>query len=705
MKNRTVLFKKTSLLFACLLSSYVNAQKVVIQSDVTNESVNFAIHEITIALKKNNVQVIQKSILEPIENTPGKYIVLFDMSNPSTKNSIALNSIDLPTNLKPEGFAIRITKNSQKTIYWVLGADATGTMYGGLELAEVISLYGMDGIKEDLQNPFLEKRGLKLNIPLDARTPSYADAGDSAQKNIEEMWSWDFWTSYLDNLARHRYNTVTLWSLHPFPSMVKVPEYPDVALDDVKRSTMDWKAWYPNYHNSGATSYNEEAMQSLITIKKMTIDEKIVFWQNVMEYAQQRGIAFYMITWNVFISSAVNHYGITRDMDNATTIDYMRKSVKAMFQTYPLLAGIGVTAGEGMDNATVAEKEEWLWNTYGEGLMDAKREDTTDRTYRFIHRYWWSEIPDILAYFKGFDDDVIFDFSFKYSKARLYSDIHPTFANEALETLPDGMKFWWNLRNDDIYNFRWADPDYVREFMTNFPSEGQTIGFHMGSDSYAWGREFTSTEPETPRQLEIEKHWMNYLLWGRMGYNLNLSNTRVEKLLEDKFPEVSGKQLLQLWQEASKIIPIVNKAHWHDWDFQWSVEYSSAKSGFHAITEDEWSTGNSEVATQLKKHANYVLENIATLKTANKELKRTLGDIEAMAYLGLYYSEKFLAAEYKVTNKKRAAEHLTLASEYWKNYTAIASCQYNPQLLGRSGWMDWNEIYKEVLNDIKLMEE
>lgn len=198
---------------------------------------------------------------------------------------------------------------------------------------------------------------------------------------------------------------------------------------------------------------------------------------------------------------------------------------------------------------------------------------------------------------------------------------------------------------------------------------------------------------------------MNYLLWGRMGYNKTISNTRIEKILENKFPEVSGKQLIQLWQEASKIIPIVNKAHWHDWDFQWSVEYSKSKSGFHAITEDEWSTGNSHVAAQLKKHAHYVLKNISTQKTTNKELKRTLGDIEAMAHLGLYYSEKFLAAEHKTTNKKRAAEHLVLAAEHWRNYAAITSSQYKPQLLGRSGWMDWNEIYQEVLNDIKLMEE
>ena len=39
-------------------------------------------------------------------------------------------------------------------------------------------------------------------------------------------------------MARHRFNVLTLWNLHPFPSIVKVPEYPDIALEDVKRTTI-----------------------------------------------------------------------------------------------------------------------------------------------------------------------------------------------------------------------------------------------------------------------------------------------------------------------------------------------------------------------------------------------------------------------------------------------------------------------------------
>ena len=68
-----------------------------------------------------------------------------------------------------------------------------------------------------------------------------------------------FWTSgsaFIDELAGHRYNYISLWNLHPFPSLVKVPDYPDVAMDDVKRSLRTvGKSYYSN-----ATEYEKPEM-------------------------------------------------------------------------------------------------------------------------------------------------------------------------------------------------------------------------------------------------------------------------------------------------------------------------------------------------------------------------------------------------------------------------------------------------------------
>ncbi len=37
------------------------------------------------------------------------------------------------------------------------------------------------------------------------------------------------------------------------------------------------------------------------------------------------------------------------------------------------------------------------------------------RSIRFIHRYWMTDIPEITKYFEGFDEDISFNFSYKYS--------------------------------------------------------------------------------------------------------------------------------------------------------------------------------------------------------------------------------------------------------------------------------------------------
>ncbi|MEM9261752.1 MAG: hypothetical protein AAGA62_19075, partial [Bacteroidota bacterium] len=66
----------------------------------------------------------------------------------------------------------------------VRGGDERGLLYGGLEVAEQIELYGK--VKNTKGKAFLAKRGIKFNIPLDARTPGYDDTGDAAQKNIAE---------------------------------------------------------------------------------------------------------------------------------------------------------------------------------------------------------------------------------------------------------------------------------------------------------------------------------------------------------------------------------------------------------------------------------------------------------------------------------------------------------------------------------------
>ena len=480
--------------------------------------------------------------------------------------------------LAAQGYAIQRVVDGAATNWWVIGQDAPGAMYGGLELAEAVKLAdGLAGVTNRQTNPYLANRGIKFNIPLDARTPTYTERTSPARmtsyhSNVAEMWSLDFWSRYLDQMARHRYNTLSLWSESPFPSLVRVPEYPNTALADVQ----------------GRVFNPTNSTWSTVTHITMTMDEKIAFWRQVMQYARDRGIDVYVFTWNIFVKGTENSgYGLTTDPANATTRDWVRRATRTLFDTYPLLAGIGVTAGENMGSLDDAGKEQWCWDTFGLGVQDAVANAqnpaspyySPNRVIRLIHRAHQTDLSQIISYFNplpGYTNaDSTLTFSYKYSQAHMYSSTKPLFITGWFNTIPAGKKTWLTVRNDDYYYMRWGDPDFARSYLTNLPDVSKIAGFYMGPDGNCWGRDFVSTEPESPPQQVIDKMWYSFLLWGRLSYDPTLPNNQFQGILGEEFPQMAGGNLTNLftgWASVSKVFPLLTRFYWGSLDFQWYPE-------------------------------------------------------------------------------------------------------------------------------------
>ena len=87
--------------------------------------------------------------------------------------------------LKGAAQSYRIERNGVKLR--VIGGDEAGAMYGGLDVAEAIRIGALAELKPGERKPHIEFRGIKFNIPLDARTPSYSDNATAFQANIPEM--------------------------------------------------------------------------------------------------------------------------------------------------------------------------------------------------------------------------------------------------------------------------------------------------------------------------------------------------------------------------------------------------------------------------------------------------------------------------------------------------------------------------------------
>jgi hypothetical protein len=554
------------------------------------------------------------------------------------------------------------------------------------------------------------------------------------------MWNREFWIRFLDAMARHRYNVLSLWSLHPFPSMVKVPEFPEVALNDVWRT----KAKFDDtFSFAGKDMVRPEMLANYEVLKQLTIDEKIEFWRWMMQYAQSRGIRVYIFTWNVFTFGAEGKHGITNDLDNEITKKYFRTSVREIVKTYPLLAGMGITAGEGMPEKMDSKaKEAWLWETYGEGVRDALKLEP-QREFGLIHRFHWTAQSEILQAFKEYPGP--FAFSFKYSVAHMYSITKPPFIEPLLQNLEPGKKTWLTVRNDDIYTFRFGDPAYIREYILNMPPPDKMAGFYMGPDGYVWGRDFLERDADAnDRPLVIEKQWYSFLLMGRLAYNPAMPDSHFERLLAVRHPTASSPHLFRALQSASQVMPLTTRFFWGDIDLKWypeacwshprskgkgfdSVRHfmeGSSMPGANVLNIRDWRTRLTkrepmnqttplEIANALEGASAEAISALNSLREPVKqdaELQKTVHDCEALAWLGRYYAAKIRGAcalaLYDVNGDKlehdAAQRHLTEALAHWKNYAFIRDARYLPALYNRVGYVDITALTEKVAADLEI---
>ncbi len=721
----------------------VSATEYTIYYDQGNEDLNtlaFGVENIKVALSEN-----------------GNHAVVKDLSELTGKpNHSFVFNLQLET-----GVESYIFTQAEESFYSCHGGRV-GLMYAALELAERIRNDDLNGIGNEWHQPHLEKRGLKMNIPLDARCPSYADFGSAAQHNIKEVWEMQFWKDQLDAMARNRYNCITLWNLQPFPSLVKVPGYDDAHLNDVMVTARDWDQANSDYDTDGTLSYTEEISESLILIKSITIDKKIEFWQEVMKYGYDRGIEFHIYTWNVFVSGAGGANGLPTEYqleknpvyrDNWTEFrnntdggiheyerlkNYYYMAVKAMLETYPKLGGFGITAGEGFgdanDRANQEEKEELL-AAYGDGVFDyftslPKNHQDKNRHISFVHR---SHQADESLVFRHFGDlmklkNVTFDYSTKYANARLHSYSGPGQRKGKYDTkLADcpqggmyGGKWWLNIRNDDIFTFRWGDYDFVKTFIEsiNINEDGSSIngdtaplvsirGFHMGADGYFMGREFLSKKPATPRQLEHDKSWLRFMLWGRLGFDPATSESvfisEAKRRCNIADPETLTT-FINTWKTASKIIPAVNKTYYKPIDYLFHPEYNikdkRGKGRFADYFLNYSSWNNIESAVELDSLAKLVFITLPELRNKNysEEYRITLDDMEAFAELGSFYADWIRTENETDKAGKEAATH-------WKKLTQIAMENYTGQILARLSPVSYQELYKNVLQDLSYPED
>jgi hypothetical protein len=412
-----------------------------------------------------------------------------------------------------------------------------------------------------------------------------------------------------------------------------------------------------------------------------------------------------------------------------------------MVKTYPLLAVIGVTADENMvwDPGMEVTNEKWLWETYGLGIHDGLGANP-EREFKLIHRLHLSEFDLIYDIWKDFK--VTFEICENYINAHMYATTTAKDGASVMSQINEDENLCLVLRDDDFYNYRFGDVEFVREYIKNFPDH-RRLSVLIGSDGFIQAVDFTNKDTQACGDLVIQRQWFTYGLWGRLLYDMDIESSHFLDMLGNHF-SADCTHLLKAMAEAGKVIPQIDKQYYVNGDATWYPEASwSNPAAFGYLDIQRWMKSTNthayghvmsiadyavqyskgkvstdlmtppEVSEALRKHSLVALAECEAAKTIDKknmsELQKReydafVSDQEAMANLGLYYSEKIPAAYnlrlYNETSddsyRVASVDCLTRALDYWKRYAELQSKKYHPQRFCRQGYVDLNEITKSV---------
>lgn len=687
----------------------VNAETVGVFFDPKVEQIRFAAGDVKAALEKNKATVEMLPVASLQSSYANKKVVIALASDAAVTAALADQGASNVVGLGEQAYGLRTTERPQKS-YWALGGDANGAMYGGLQIAENISFSQFTGTYSSEESPAILKRGIKLNLPLDKYSVTYESSGkvsDSARQAIPNVWDFNFWTAWFDEMARHRYNVVSVWNNHPFTSMIKLTDYPDVAIQNI----------------TGYDGYS----------KVMSMDGKIAHWKKVMAYAHSRGFDYYLVNWNIWTDGATGKYGITDDKQAATTsqatIEYMRKCMTTLLETYPDLDGFGITQGEHM-SGNKTDEAAFLSKTFGAGMADYARRHP-ERKLRFIHRWHMANFTEMKKNFAELMalPNVTFDMSYKYSKAHMYATAVPGWMtdNEQQALRENNLKSWQTVRNDSFYFIQWGDPDFVRAYLKGLPGQGDWFrGFLMGSDGLCPTRVFYSKNSVAQGLLEVQRQWYMFMLWGRLAYNPATPDAVFRKHMALRFPEVSAESLFAAWSKASRGLPrateLVHGTMKLDW--QWWPEACQSHKGFVTVAQfadaipgkgstlcsiadsaaNKCNGGKSSyaLADEIEADALAALSIVKSLSAGpDTELGVAISNIKTMSFLTLYYAHKIRGATHlKANEKDRARDAMGTAYCWWMKYSNLMDAMYTGMRMQRTeNFHDWHVHDSSVLKE------
>jgi len=657
------------------------------------------------------------------------------------KADFVINLVLDSTKLEKEAYSI---VNDGKEIT-VTAGDGRGLIYGSLSIAEELGNgINLKNIKSGNEKPHLPFRAIKYDLPWDTYRRSSA-----LDLHVETCKDLKYWEAFLDMMAENRFNSLTLWNLHPYTYMIKAKNFPEAS----PFSDKELKDWQDLFHG-------------------------------ILGLAKDRGIETYIFPFNIFVSPAfAKAHNVAMDnpehdyfFGKADTSEivrrYTRESVTQLLQEYPELTGMGLTHGEYMGGMSPKEREEWMSETIIEGMRLANRKvklvhriplssntgsggSTNIETERLTRKV--IEAEGNLDFIDGpIWADLKFNWSHAHSTPKLVK-VHGGKMYDALfNPVPEQYKITWTARNEDFFCLRWGVPEFVREHIAlNTPP--YVGGYFLGSETYIPAKDyFTKPGIKIDWKYAFERQWLFYKIWGRLLYNPATSDDKFQAEFTRRYGR-QAQNLLQASSLAGKTPLRLGAAFDFTWDFMLysegfmaldpkvkRVEYISLDRlmkqpatdpdyvsvlDFVKATSSGGSFSSNKItppvlAQMLEQDCNKALDLVKNIETSgNNSFMFEVADIKAWANLGLHFAEKLKGAvalqTYKVKggeeNKQIAIQHLQNALKYWDVVISITRPIYNDMPLvhyseeNGKPWREndhlrfhWEKLRPDVAKDVEF---
>ena len=472
---------------------------VIVAFDTTHKSIQFGVSLIEKALQK-----IGQSVREqPLSASKAPAAVTIRLLPSGAKSAI-----------RGEGYQL----GNQSGRLTITAIDPVGAMYGAMDVAEQVRMgKTLKTIVPKMANPHLAVRALKVNLPwLPYRT------GPAMDVHLEVCKDLVYWQRLLDMMARNRLNVLSLWSVHPFSFMVKPTNFPK-ANDFSDNEMAEWKQ----------------------------------FWTSLFRMAKERGIAPYLVNWNIAVSPEfAKAYGVMERNDTSAVVkQYTREVVAQVINEYPDLAGIGITLADWMSNfspvptgmpvMTPKDREDWIEQTVVAGIRAA------NRPVKFLHRSVLSAEPGELRRVinnASLPDTALVEIKFNWSHGHstptfaLTHDSHSGKRDDGYwNPLPTNYRVQWMVRNEDFFILRWGQPEFIRQHIAQNATP-YVNGYFVGSEGYIPAKDYSHVaNKHVTWDYAFEKQWLFYELWGRLLYDPQTPDAVFETSFAHRYGLKSGR--------------------------------------------------------------------------------------------------------------------------------------------------------------------